>query len=176
MRGEITYVNHALLLGSTVEDLNGRTVQDALRAFFRPIKNEDSRLDFYTSYKKKATKTSTLPRFLYGLLNSPTYNQTWDWTRTNNLQSSVLYSSPSTTPTYQTKTPLFLLPTGGGPPGEIVSATGLMYMGLLVPLLAMLEKQAQPVHSKRGRSMIERCSDRQRKFDELKKWSFYMKK
>ena len=30
--------------------------QDALRAFFQPIKNDDPRLDFYTVYQREATE------------------------------------------------------------------------------------------------------------------------
>ena len=36
--------------------LNGCSFQDALRAFFQPIKNDDPRLDFYTMYKREATE------------------------------------------------------------------------------------------------------------------------
>ena len=32
------------------------SIQDALRAFLLPIKNDDTRLDFYTVYKKEATE------------------------------------------------------------------------------------------------------------------------
>jgi len=32
------------------------SIQDALRAFLPPIKNDDTRLDFYTVYKKEATE------------------------------------------------------------------------------------------------------------------------
>ena len=39
--------------------LNGRSFQDALRAFFQPIKNDDPRLDFYTMYKREATQYDT---------------------------------------------------------------------------------------------------------------------
>ena len=35
--------------------LNRHSFQDALRAFFQPIKNDDARLDFYTMYKREAT-------------------------------------------------------------------------------------------------------------------------
>ena len=34
-------------------------MQDALRAFFLPIKNDDARLDFYAIYKKEATEYDT---------------------------------------------------------------------------------------------------------------------
>ena len=35
--------------------LNGCSFHDALRTFFKPIKSEDPRLDFYTVYKREAT-------------------------------------------------------------------------------------------------------------------------
>ena len=35
------------------------SIQDALRTFFQPIKNDDARLDFYTMYKKEATEYDT---------------------------------------------------------------------------------------------------------------------
>ena len=39
--------------------LNGRSLQEALRVFFQPIKTDDARLDFYTTYKKEATEYDT---------------------------------------------------------------------------------------------------------------------
>ena len=39
--------------------LNERSIQDALRTFFQPIKNDDTRLDFYTMYKREATEYDT---------------------------------------------------------------------------------------------------------------------
>ena len=39
--------------------LNGRSFHDALIAFFKPIKNDDPRLDFYTVYKREATEYDT---------------------------------------------------------------------------------------------------------------------
>ena len=36
--------------------LTGRSFQDALRAFFQPIKTDDPRVDFYTMYKREATE------------------------------------------------------------------------------------------------------------------------
>jgi len=35
--------------------LNRNSFQDVLRAYFQPIKNEDSRLDSYTTYKREVT-------------------------------------------------------------------------------------------------------------------------
>jgi len=37
----------------------GCSLQDALRAFFQPIKTDDPRLDFYTMYKREATEYDT---------------------------------------------------------------------------------------------------------------------
>jgi hypothetical protein len=39
--------------------LAGRSLQDALRIFFQPIKTDDARLDFYTMYKREATEYDT---------------------------------------------------------------------------------------------------------------------
>ena len=39
--------------------LNGYSLQDALRVFFQPIKTDDARLDFYTTYRKEATEYDT---------------------------------------------------------------------------------------------------------------------
>jgi hypothetical protein len=36
--------------------LTGRSLQDALRTFFQPIKTDDARVDFYTMYKREATE------------------------------------------------------------------------------------------------------------------------
>ena len=37
----------------------GRSLQDALRTFFQPIKTEDPRVDFYTMYKREAAEYDT---------------------------------------------------------------------------------------------------------------------
>ena len=50
-------VQRLLFVGSL--PLTGRSFQDALRAFFQPIKTNDSRLDFYTMYKREATEYDT---------------------------------------------------------------------------------------------------------------------
>ena len=39
--------------------LTARSLQDALRTFFQPIKTDDPRLDFYTMYKREATEYDT---------------------------------------------------------------------------------------------------------------------
>jgi hypothetical protein len=70
-------------------------------------------------------------------------------------------------------------PTQEDPPSEIVTASGLMYASLLISLLAafiaMLGKQWLNRYLRNaGGSMIERCGDRQRKFDGLKKWPFHL--
>ena len=63
------------------------------------------------------------------------------------------------------------------PPSEIVTVTGLLYASLLMSLLAafvaMLGKQWLVRYRRHaGGSMIERCGDRQRKYDGLQKWPF----
>jgi hypothetical protein len=65
------------------------------------------------------------------------------------------------------------------PPSEIITVTGLMYASLLISLLAafvaMLGKQWLNRYLRNaGGSMIERCGDRQRKCDGLKKWPFHL--
>jgi hypothetical protein len=65
------------------------------------------------------------------------------------------------------------------PPNEIITVTGLMYASLLISLLAafiaMLGKQWLNRYLRNaGGSMIERCGDRQRKCDGLKKWPFHL--
>ena len=70
-------------------------------------------------------------------------------------------------------------PVQGDPPREIVIATGLMYASLLISLLAafvaMLGKQWLNRYLRNsGGSMIERCGDRQRKCDGLKKWPLHL--
>ena len=47
------------LLSSGRRPLSGHSIQDALRAFLPPIKNDDARLDFYAVYKKEATEYDT---------------------------------------------------------------------------------------------------------------------
>ena len=39
--------------------LSGPSFQDALRAFFQPVKTDDPRLDFYTMYKREAMEYDT---------------------------------------------------------------------------------------------------------------------
>ena len=70
-------------------------------------------------------------------------------------------------------------PVQESPPSEIVTVTGLMYASLLISLLAafvaMLGKQWLNRYLRHaGGSMIERCGDRQRKCDGLKKWPFHL--
>ena len=43
-----------VLLALSLASLTGCSFQDALRAFFQPIKTDDARLDFYTVYKREA--------------------------------------------------------------------------------------------------------------------------
>jgi hypothetical protein len=69
-------------------------------------------------------------------------------------------------------------PAQENPPAEIVTVTALMYASLVISLLAafvaMLGKQWLNRYLRNtGGSMIERCGDRQRKCDGLKKWPFH---
>ena len=64
-----------------------------------------------------------------------------------------------------------------GPPIEIITTSDLLYASLLMSLLAafvaMLGKQWLNRYLRHtGGSMVERCGDRQRKFDGLEKWPF----
>ena len=68
-------------------------------------------------------------------------------------------------------------PPWSGPPAEIVTTSDLLYASLLMSLLAafvaMLGKQWLNQYLRHtGGSMVERCGDRQRKFDGLEKWPF----
>ena len=68
--------------------------------------------------------------------------------------------------------------TQQNPPSEIVLVNCLLFASLLMSLLAafaaMLGKQWLNRYSRHaGGSMIERCGDRQRKFDGLQRWRFY---
>jgi len=72
-----------------------------------------------------------------------------------------------------------VLPTQEPPPSEVVTVTGLMYASLLISLfaafVAMLGKQWLNRYLRNaGGSMIERCGDRQRKFDGLEKWPLHL--
>ena len=46
--------------GSTaIPELTPTSIQEALRVYFQPLKNDDPKLDFYTMYKRKATEHDT---------------------------------------------------------------------------------------------------------------------
>ena len=94
------------------------------------------------------------------------------------MPTSERFSSPSTDPLFSTKS-LPLRQRGVVPPAEIVITSNLLYASLLMSLLAafvaMLGKQWLNRYLRHtGGSMIERCGDRQRKFDGLEKWPFGM--
>ena len=68
-------------------------------------------------------------------------------------------------------------PAWDGPPAEIITTSDLLYASLLMSLLAafvaMLGKQWLNRYLRhKGGSMVERCGDRQRKFDGLERWPF----
>jgi len=68
-------------------------------------------------------------------------------------------------------------PAWNGPPTEAITASNLLYASLLMSLLAafvaMLGKQWLNRYLRHtGGSMVERCGDRQRKFEGLEKWPF----
>jgi hypothetical protein len=89
------------------------------------------------------------------------------------LRAILLTLGNSAIPNENLATPL----AGGNPPGEVVT-TGLMYASLLISLLAafvaMLGKQWLGSYLRNeGGSVVERCGDRQRKFDGLQKWPLH---
>ena len=70
-----------------------------------------------------------------------------------------------------------LPPTWGGPRREVVTTLDLLYASLLMSLLAafvaMLGKQWVKRYLRHiGGSIVERCGDRQRKYDGLERWQF----
>ncbi|KAF9653348.1 hypothetical protein BDM02DRAFT_3182878 [Thelephora ganbajun] len=188
--------------------------QDALRAFFQPIKTDDPRLDFYTMYNREATGYDT------------DYVKKYDDDLNTTLIFAGLFSAVSSAfvigvqpklepdPNEQSVALLRVIlltlnrsailgetpvvpPVWKHPPSKIVTVTCLMYASLLMSLLAafvaMLGKQwlnrymrnsggfiskivSQYATYPSGRLaillmlMIDRCGDRQRKFDGLKKW------
>ena len=91
--------------------------------------------------------------------------------------TSEQFSSVSTDPSSPAKTPP--RPVWGGPPAEIVTTLDLLRASLLMSLLAafvaMLGKQWLTRYLRHGGgSMVERCGDRQRKFDGLETWPFHI--
>ena len=89
------------------------------------------------------------------------------------LQAILFSLNPSISPHENPVAP----PPWSGPPPEIVTSTNLLYASLLMSLLAafvaMLGKQWLNRYLQHtGRSMIERCGNRQRKCDGLEKWPF----
>jgi len=88
--------------------LTGRSLQDALRTFFQPIKTDDPRLDFYTMYKREATEydtdyvkkydedLNTTLIFVRCISSAPAIYLTRSHRRVCSLQSARLSSSMST--------------------------------------------------------------------------------
>ena len=42
-----------------IHELTPTSIQEALRMYFQPIKNDDPKLDFYTMYKRETTEYDT---------------------------------------------------------------------------------------------------------------------
>jgi len=89
------------------------------------------------------------------------------------LRAILLSLNPSAAPGEVPMAP----PAWSGPPGGIVEASNLLYaslvMSLLAAFVAMLGKQWLNRYLRHaGGSVIERCGDRQRKFDALERWPF----
>ena len=70
------------------------------------------------------------------------------------------------------------LPAWNGPSEEIVVASNLLYASLatsLAAFVAMLGKQWVNRYTRnKGESIVERCGDRQRKFNGLRRWHFHI--
>ena len=91
------------------------------------------------------------------------------------LRAILLSLNPSIVPNEHPVLP----PMWSGPPTEIITTSDLLYSSLLMSLLAafvaMLGKQWLNRYLRHtGGSMVERCGDRQRKFDGLEKWPFHL--
>ncbi|KAF9783407.1 hypothetical protein BJ322DRAFT_1008448, partial [Thelephora terrestris] len=89
------------------------------------------------------------------------------------LRAILLILKPSISPHEPPAAP----PAWSGPPQEIITTLDLLYASLLMSLLAafvaMLGKQWLNRYLRHaGGSVIERCGDRQRKFEGLEKWPF----
>ncbi|KAF9653352.1 hypothetical protein BDM02DRAFT_1902019 [Thelephora ganbajun] len=166
--------------------------QDALRAFFQPIKTDDPRLDFYTMYNREATgydtdyvkkydddlNTTLIFAGLFSAVSSafvigiqPKLESDPNEKSAALLRAILLTLNRSAIPGETPTVP----PVQEHPPSEIVTVTCLTYASLLMSLLAafvaMLGKQWLNRYMRNsGGSMIDRCGDRQRKFDGLRKW------
>jgi hypothetical protein len=44
---------------TVISELTLPSIQEALRMYFQPIKNDDPKFDFYTMYKREATEYDT---------------------------------------------------------------------------------------------------------------------
>jgi hypothetical protein len=91
------------------------------------------------------------------------------------LRAILLSLNRSIVPNEDPATP----PVWNGPPSEIVTTSNLLYASLATSLLAafvaMLAKRWVSRYLRHsGGSRIERCGDRQRKFDGLQKWPFQL--
>ena len=108
--------------------LTGPSLQDALRTFFQPIKTDDSRLDFYTMYKREATEydtdyvkkydedLNTTLIFVRRISSAPVIYLTCSHRRVCSLPSAPLSSSTST----RTSNPI---PTSNLRPSSVPSSS-----------------------------------------------------
>ncbi|KAF9646287.1 hypothetical protein BDM02DRAFT_3188951 [Thelephora ganbajun] len=175
-------------------NVDPRCIQEALRLYFQPIKNDDPQLDFCTMYKRETMdydteymnkcnedlNTTLIFAGLFSAVSSAfviavqTKLESDSGGRSELYLRAILLSlNRSISPNEDPIAP----PPWNGPPQEIITTSDLLYASLLMSLLAafvaMLGKQWLNRYLRHtGGSMVERCGDRQRKSDGLKKWPF----
>ncbi|KAF9783427.1 hypothetical protein BJ322DRAFT_1070770 [Thelephora terrestris] len=162
--------------------------------YLQPIKNDDPQLDFYTMYRRETMEydteymnkynedlnTTLIFAGLFSAVSSafviaiqPELQPDPGQQSEAYLRAILLTLNPSISPDEPPAAP----PVWSGPPQEIITTLDLLYASLLMSLLAafvaMLGKQWLNRYLRHaGGSVIERCGDRQRKFDGLEKWPF----
>ncbi|KAF9783409.1 hypothetical protein BJ322DRAFT_1070651 [Thelephora terrestris] len=175
-------------------NVDPRCFQEALRMYLQPIKNDDPQLDFYTMYKRETLEydteymnkynedlnTTLIFAGLFSAVSSafviaiqPELQPDPGQQSEAYLRAILLTLNPSISPDEHPAAP----PAWSGPLQEIITTLDLLYASLLMSLLAafvaMLGKQWLNRYLRHaGGSVIERCGDRQRKFDGLEKWPF----
>ena len=194
-----------------INELTPDSIQDALRMFLQPIKNDDPRLDFFTMYKRETTEydTDSMQKHNEDLDTTLIFVRfciTLSMHSVDHSSQAGLFSAVSSAfvidiqsklesdPTERSEAYLRAIlltlnrsivpnevpappPVWKGPPAEVITTLDLLYASLLMSLLAafvaMLGKQWLSRYLRHtGGSMVERCGDRQRKFDGLGKWPF----
>ena len=163
--------------------------------YLQPIKSDDPQLNFYTMYKRETVQYDTEYMQKYNedpntslifvrpppsAVSSASVIEVQSKLEPNSGERSETYLRAillSLNPFLPTRTPPLLLRRVD--PREIITTLDLLYTSLLILLLAafvtMLGKQWLNRHLRHtGGSIIERCGERQRKFDGLEKWQFQL--